>query len=119
MLPSCSVPRIVSALVLCAFCACAGSLDKRVVLRPEAARVELVTGQPEGCQSLGDVVGSASIEGDKDQATLEARNDVRNKAAALGATHVALQTSSGESKPGMWAARHEMTLSGVAYRCAK
>lgn len=98
---------------------CAGSLDDRVTLHPGAARVELVAGGIEGCQSLGDVVGSASVEGDEQQATLEARNDVRNKAAAMGATHVALQTNSGERKAGMWRPRYQMTLAGVAYRCAK
>jgi uncharacterized protein DUF4156 len=99
--------------------ACAGSLDNRVTLHPDAARVELVAGGVEGCHTLGDVVGSASVEGDETQATLEARNDVRNKAAALGATHVALQTNSGERKAGMWRPRYQMTLAGVAYRCAK
>ena len=48
---------------------CAGAMDKRVALRPEANRVELMTGRPEGCQALGDVIGSASVEGDKEQAT--------------------------------------------------
>lgn len=99
--------------------ACAGSLDKRVALHPQAAGVELTTGHAEGCQSLGDVVGSASVEGDQDQATLDARNDLRNKAAALGATRVELQTSGGGKRPGMWRARYEVSLSGVAYRCPK
>ena len=98
---------------------CAGAMDKRVALRPEANRVELMTGRPEGCQALGDVIGSASVEGDKEQATQEARSDVRNKAAALGATHVELQSTSNERKAGMWQPRYEITLSGVAYRCAK
>jgi hypothetical protein len=78
-----------------------------------------VAGGIEGCQSLGDVVGTASVEGDEAQATQEARNDVRNKAASMGATHVALQTNSGERKAGMWRPRYQMTLAGVAYRCAK
>jgi hypothetical protein len=110
---------MVPVAALAVLCTCAGSLDKRVVLRPEAARVELVAGGIEGCQSLGDVIGSASVEGDEQQATLEARNDVRNRAASLGATHVALQTNSGERKGGMWQARYQITLAGVAYRCAK
>jgi hypothetical protein len=107
------------ALIPCVLAGCAGSMDKRVTLRPEAARVELVTSHPEACQSLGDVVGSASVEGNQQQATVEARNDVRNKADALGATHVELQTSSNERKGGVWTARSEVTLVGVAYRCAK
>jgi hypothetical protein len=107
----------VSALGLLA--ACAGAMDKRVTLHPEAAQVELRTGRPEGCQGLGDVVGSASVEGSLEQATLEARNDVRNKAAALGATLVDLQTNNDQKKGGMWGARYEVTLAGVAYRCAR
>ena len=98
---------------------CTGAMDKRVALRPEATSIELVTGQPEGCQPLGDVIGSASVEGDKEQAMQEARSDVRNKAVALGATHVVLQSTSNEKKGGVWGARYEITLSGVAYRCAK
>ena len=108
-----------AAVAVSALCGCAGSMDNRVTLHPEAARVELVAGGVEGCQTLGDVIGSASVEGDEQQATLEARNDVRNKAASLGATHVALQTNSGEKKPGMWRPRYQITLAGVAYRCAK
>jgi Domain of unknown function (DUF4156) len=56
---------------------------------------------------------------DKEQAMQEARSDVRNKAVALGATHVELQSTSNEKKGGVWGARYEITLSGVAYRCAK
>ncbi|HET7499725.1 MAG TPA: DUF4156 domain-containing protein [Kofleriaceae bacterium] len=98
---------------------CAGFREKRVALRPEASHVELMTGRPDGCQALGDVIGSATVEGDKEQAIQEARNDVRNKAAALGATHIELQTTSNERKSGMWHAQYEITLSGVAYRCAR
>jgi hypothetical protein len=119
ILRSVSVFGLVSMAALGVLGSCAGTMDKRVTLRPEATRIELVTGRPEGCQALGDVIGSASVEGDKEQAMQEARNDVRNKAAALGATHVELQSTSNEKKGGMWGARYEMTLSGVAYGCAR
>src|ERR1051325_4708396 len=95
-----STSMFAGAVVLGMFCGCAGSCDRRGTLHPEAARVELVTGRPVGCEGLGDVIGSASVERDEQQATQEARSDVRNKAAALGATHVALQTSSGEEQGG-------------------
>lgn len=106
------------AMALCV-CACAGGLDKRVTLHPQAASVEIATGHPQGCRSLGDVVGSASVEGNQEQAVLEARNDVRNKAAALGATQVELQTNNNAKQPGVWSARYEVTISGVAYHCAR
>lgn len=119
-----SVPRsgsssVVASMAFTALCACAGGLDRRVTLHPQAAGVEIATGHPEGCRALGDVVGSASVEGSQEQAVLEARNDVRNKAAALGATQVELQTSNNGKQPGVWSARYEVTISGVAYQCAR
>jgi Domain of unknown function (DUF4156) len=110
---------VVVSLAFGLLCACVGGLDRRVTLHPQAAGVEIVTGHPEGCRPLGDVAGSASIEGSQEQAVLEARNDVRNKAAALGATQVELQTSNNAKQVGVWSARYEVTISGVAYQCAR
>jgi hypothetical protein len=116
-----TVLRSVSWFLLVSVAALGGCVvpEKRVVVRPEAARVELVTGRPEGCQVVGDVSGSANVEGEKEQAMQEARNDVRNRAAAQGATHVELQTSNGEVLGGVWGPRYQVALMGVAYRCPK
>jgi hypothetical protein len=97
--------------------ACAGAMDSRVVLNPAAANVQIVTGAPTGCQPLGDVVGSARVEGNPAEANQQARNDIRNKAALLGATHVEIQTNTSGKAAGMWAPSTEVTLAGVAHRC--
>lgn len=96
---------------------CSGAMDKRAKLDPPASRVELVTVNPSGCENLGDVSGIARVEGDDGEAAQEARNDIRNKAAAKGATHVVLQTNNSEEKSGAWATSIQVTLTGVAYQC--
>jgi hypothetical protein len=95
---------------------CSGAMDKRAKLDPAASRVELVTAKPNGCENLGDVSGIARVEGDDGEAAQEARNDIRNKAAAKGATHVELQTNNAEEKSGAWATSIQVTLTG-AYHC--
>jgi hypothetical protein len=103
--------------LLLTLCACSGIQDKRVELNPNAAHVQLVTAPPTGCASVGDVSGVARVEGDDGKAVQEARNDIRNKAAAIGATHVELQTNNSEKKSGAWETSVQVTLAGVAYRC--
>lgn len=94
-----------------------GAFDKRVTLGRDAARVRLQTSIDPACSQLGDVFGTASVEGDQEAATREARNDLRNRAYAMHATDVLLQTTSSSRKAGMWQPRTEITISGVAYRC--
>ncbi len=87
-------------------------------LKPQAAHVEIVSGTPTGCQPLGDVFGSSTAEGDPQAAMEGARNDLRNRTAARGGTHVALQSSTSDTAMGMWTPAKEVTLAGAAYRCA-
>jgi hypothetical protein len=112
-------PRIGSAflVILISLAGCAGALDNKVEVRPEAEAVRLVSEIDPGCKQLGDVFGTADAEGDQEAATRGARNDLRNKAYEMQATHVVLQTSGAARKMGVWGARHEVTMSGVAYRC--
>jgi hypothetical protein len=106
-----------SWMILTLATGCAGALDNKVELRPEAEVVRLVNDVDPECKQLGDVFGTADAEGDQAAATRGARNDLRNKASEMRATHVVLQTSGGTRKMGVWGARNEITMSGVAYRC--
>lgn len=57
---------------------------------------------PPGCEELGPVHGSGFMSGNVD----DAKNDMRNKAAALGGNYLRLETITGATQ-----------LSGTAYRC--
>lgn len=88
-------------------------------LRPGAADVSLVNEKPAGCQFLGEVMGSqgnqltSSFTRDTKLA-LGARNALRNKAAAMGANVVHVQSSvQGSGGGGL----NSSTLIGNAYRC--
>src|SRR5438128_8007376 len=100
-----SLRAVVLSAVVVASAGCMGAFDKRVALVPGAVRVELVSAAVIGCEPLGDVFGQASAEGDMEQAVREARNDVRNKAFAIGATHVVLQNSAAAGRMGVWVPR--------------
>lgn len=71
------------------------------------------------CENLGPVVGTgggALLGGyvPNDKLVTYAMNDARNKAAALGATHITL---SAPQLGGMEGTTTTATVSGVAYRC--
>jgi hypothetical protein len=104
------------AILICAT-GCAGALDNRVEVQPEAASIRLVNAIGPKCKQLGDVIGTADAEGDQAAATEGARNDLRNKAYDMQATDVLLQTAASNRKAGVWGGRTEITISGVAYRC--
>jgi hypothetical protein len=91
-----------------------------IPVAPGAERVKLTNQEPQGCEQLGDVVGTQGnvVSGawTSDESLISgARNDLKNKAAALGANVVhVLATTSGQTKGGMTSAHME----GVAYRCS-
>ena len=94
-----------------------------IPIRPGAERVKLTNQEPQGCENLGEVVGTqgnALTGGFTSNETLisGARHDIKNKALALGANvvHILVNTSGhtiGQYGGGMSSAH----LEGVAYRC--
>ena len=94
-------------------------------LNPNAARVELVHQVDPSCQYLGDVVGSQGnfFTGSyTTDANLEigAINDIKNKAAQLGANKILLlDNHPGISAENRGSTQTNMTYAGGAYLCAK
>jgi hypothetical protein len=103
--------------------ALAGCLAKG--LSDAGAGVTTTRQAPRGCARLGEVVGSSgsALRGDLSSPhdlDLGARNDLRNRAAALGADTVQMvrregvtpQTFAGQSAP------TQVRYTGIAWRCA-
>jgi hypothetical protein len=80
--------------------ACAEDLPEHVELLPGAQDVEFAVDPPSkgAYKMIGEVVGIAAAN-DPDTAEFAARNDLRNKAAELGATLVTVDDSVGEAMP--------------------
>jgi hypothetical protein len=79
---------------------CAETLPERVVLQPGAENVEFAVDTPSasGYQLVGQVTGEAAAN-DLEAAQQAAKNDIRNRAAALGAFLVTIDDSIGEPMP--------------------
>lgn len=87
----------------------------------QGAAVEVVTERPANCRTLGEVTGSQGnvFSGDftSDQTLMQgARNDLRNKAAAMGGNVVQLQNSHNSTHP-YSAGAIKSTLIGVVFAC--
>ena len=87
----------------------------------KGAQVELTTEKPKGCTAVGEVMGSQGnvFSGDftTDQNLMQgARNDMRNRAAELGANVVHIQGSQNSTHP-YSAGAVKSTLVGVAFKC--
>ena len=82
------------------FFACADELPSHVDLVPAGANVEIAVEPPsrDGYFLVGTVTGLAAAN-DLDTASQAARNDLRNKAAALGAVLVTIDENVGEALP--------------------
>jgi hypothetical protein len=95
--------------------ACASTIPAKVDLLPEAENVEFAYEQPnpESYKYLGQVVGIAASN-DPDEAQASAKNDLRNKAAALGAVLVTIDTDTGEGL--LLADKTKVKLVGRAYK---
>jgi hypothetical protein len=79
---------------------CAGGIPDHVELQPQAETVEFALEPPSsGAYKLvGEVSGQAAAN-DPEVAQQAAKNDLRNKAAALGATLVTVDVNLGEPMP--------------------
>ena len=88
----------------------------------QGAAVEIVTEKPVGCRLLGEVVGSQgnAFSGDftSDKALMiGARNDLRNKTAAMGGNMVQVQSTLNGTHP-YSAGAISSTVVGNAFACA-
>jgi len=108
--------RWVPALAFC-FIGCTDGLPEHIALQPAAENVEIATDAPgSGAYAMvGDVRGEAAST-DLDTAQEAARNDLRNKAAALGASLVTIDQDLGEPVP--LVGKTKVILVGRAYKAA-
>ncbi len=88
---------------------------------PQGAAVELATQRPANCKFLGEVTGSHGnvFSGDfiTDEKLIQgARNDLRNKAAAMGANVVQVQNTINSKHP-YSAGIVKSTVVGAAFNC--
>lgn len=109
--------KIVKTICALSLFGCIGALDRVAVLQPGAERIRLVNQEPPGCAQLGDVIGKSQAEAEPEAALQGARNDLRNRAQAMGATHVIVQNSASDKAFGMWRPAQETVVSGVALKC--
>jgi hypothetical protein len=95
-----SIGSIGGLLVLCSTLACGGGLPEHVALQPGAETVEIAMEPPSPSTFalVGQVTGSAAAN-DEQIAQQSAKNDLRNKAAAMGATLVTIDEDTGEAIP--------------------
>ncbi len=94
---------------------CAHELPDHVVLQPAAENVEIAMEPPSQntFALVGQVTGVAAAN-NPDAAQQAAKNDLRNKAAALGATLVTIDEDTGE--PMLLQDRTKVKLVGRAYK---
>jgi hypothetical protein len=95
--------------------ACASTLPEKVELQPEAENVEFAyePPSPTAYKLVGEVVGIAASN-DAEVAQENAKNDLRNKAAALGAVLVTIDQNTGTPMP--LASKTKVKLVGRAYK---
>jgi hypothetical protein len=95
--------------------ACTDHTPERVVLMPAAEDVYIATEPPssDGYKMVGEVIGQAQ-SGEIDAATDAAKNDLRNKAATLGASLVTIDQDTGEAV--LLEGKTKVTLIGRAYK---
>ena len=107
---------LVSSIALTSLASCVELPPERIVLLPQAENVELLSETPnlDVYESYGLVSSEASGKG-SGEATVNARNGLRNKAAALRATFVSIEEA---SATGAWdfSGRTVVTLKGHVYR---
>ena len=80
--------NLLAALAL-AVAACSPAIPENITLKPEAQSVEFATETPSpNAYALVATITSDAAAKEIDDAILSAKNDLRNKAAAMGATLV-------------------------------
>jgi hypothetical protein len=104
-----------AVLLVTLLAACAEALPEHVELSPEAETVEFAmeAPSPHAYKLLGQVTGLAAGK-DVEVAQQAAKNDLRNKAAALGASLVTIDENLGEPMP--LAEKTKVKLVGRAYK---
>ena len=102
-------------LVFALVAGCADGIPSHVELQPSAVDVGIAAEPPsaDGYKMVGEVRGIAEAI-NVDDATDAAKNDLRNKAAALGATAVTIDQNVGE--PVLLYNKTKVTLVGRAYK---
>jgi hypothetical protein len=92
--------RWVVVLLLSALCSCLEQLPDHIALQPAAEEVDFAMEppSPDAFMLIGEVTGAAAAN-DADMAQDAAKNDLRNKAAALGASLVTIDEDIGEVLP--------------------
>jgi hypothetical protein len=97
-----------------------------VRLSPEAIKVRLTNQEPKGCEYLGEISGSQgnAISGgwtSNDNLAEGARNDLKNRAAKLGANVVHILASRDSTTYGGFGvfggSKTSSNMEGVAYKC--
>jgi hypothetical protein len=112
--------RLALALSIVLLPACAA-----IQVNPGAERVRITNAEPQGCESLGDVVGTQgnAITGaytSNEDLITGARNDLKNRAYALGANTVYILTSTTGQTTGQYGGGTSSShLMGVAFKCPK
>lgn len=105
-------------VIIIAFTLLAGCATE---LTPEAGKIRLTNFMPNGCEYLGEVIGSYSNPFITEASVaMNARNDVRNQAYELGGNTVVIQDSSGSGPTmisGSTTRRTSVTIVGNVYRC--
>ncbi len=108
-------PVFVFVLAASSLWGCAEQIPDHVELLPQAETVEFATEPPSAntFKLVGEVHGEAAAR-DVDTAQQAARNDLRNKAAALGASLVTIDEDVGESL--LLQEKTKVKLVGRAYK---
>ncbi|RCW66192.1 DUF4156 domain-containing protein [Pseudorhodoferax soli] len=106
----------IAAVALLALTACSA-----VPVTQGGAAVELISARPTGCKALGEVIGSQGnvFSGDftsNENLMVGARNDLRNKAAAMGGNVVAMQNTLNATHP-YSTGNVSTTIVGNVYAC--
>ena len=102
-------------LVLALVPGCAENLPDKIVLKPEAEQDEISSEKPNAdlYVTMGEVVASA-LGDSKDAALLQAKNDMRNQAAARGASLVSVDNVEAKLE---WQGRKTLVkATGTAYK---
>jgi hypothetical protein len=103
------------ALALPWLLACAATVPEKIELQPQAENVEFAyeTPSPTAYKFIGEVTGVAASN-DTEVAQASAKNDLRNKAAAMGAVLVTIDENTGEGM--RFADKTKVKLVGRAYK---
>ena len=110
--------KAINILIAASLVACSAT-----PLNPGAQKIRITHNEPTNCKFLGDVIGSQgnAFTGEMtSNETMErgARNDIKNKAHALGGNVVYLVTQrAGDTGDLFYSYQSNVTLSGNVYKC--